>query len=217
MMAAPRAGSQMLDRIRAGSDIVLGPSHQFDQSRLKTETHQLQNPDQRDFIPVADRPVEELTLELEDMALQLTLLRKDLAEAQEALSHAQADAKTQRDSLEEEISDFVERLVDRDKRIIALNHQVQQMKAAPKPDPSQDRLIENLTHLRDENKKRAVRLRRQLDQAQEALAQQRAEIARMRHQHQADIAEISNAYLSSTSWRISAPVRALGRLLRPRG
>lgn len=142
----------------------------------------------------------EVESQRDEIAAQLDQMRKDMEQVRHAAQAAQAEAEAlsarlaEADLREAQLSaeneTWADRIIERDKKIFALNRELDQTRALAKAHQAK---------LEDQGKAHRARLE---DQGRV---------------HARLLSDLHNSYKMSTSWRISAPVRFLGRLLRRRG
>ncbi|CAM3555651.1 sulfotransferase family protein [Paracoccus nototheniae] len=125
---------------------------------------------------------------LDEHLTQITQAREEALRNRDAARQAQAEAEAHQARQLQELDMLTDRLIDRDAALAAIRR---------------DTLA--VTN-------RATQLEQQRDAARQQLEQSRNEIKVLRGKLEVQRQE----FLSSTSWRVSAPVRALGRLVRRR-
>lgn len=146
---------------------------------------------------------------LDEHLTQITQARDEALRDRDAARQAQVEAEANHARQLQELDMLTDRLIDRDSALAAIRRdtlavtnratQLEQQAVRMKAEQSQREAATEATH-------------QQLEQSRQHLEQTRREVDALRGQLEAQRQE----FLSSTSWRVSAPVRALGRLFRRR-
>ncbi len=164
-----------------------------------------------------------------DLQERITAAQEELRIANERLTQLRAEADLRASELEEQLTAALSRADDSDAQLASVRHQHTDLL------DSQNRLIADISELRMqsvahrgeadgkiqsleteltsltesliERDRLSIRLQKEFAARNLQLEQDRVEV----------IARLHQEYRSSTSWRFSAPLRAIGRLLKSRG
>ena len=139
---------------------------------------------------------------LDEQLTQITQARDEALRDRDAARQAQAELEAHQARQLQELDMLTDRLIDRDAALAAVRRDTLAVTNRA------SELEQEVAGLKAAFKERVAAT----EQARQQLEEARREAAALRAQLEAQRQE----FLSSTSWRISAPVRALGRLVRRR-
>ncbi|MFD2817011.1 hypothetical protein ACFSYD_25360 [Paracoccus aerius] len=153
-------------------------------------------------------------------------LRKELGQANTRLAQVREEAEAQQAKLQAELKASADKVIERDQTAAALRKELGQANTRlaqvwEEAEAQQAKLQAELNAFADKvigRDKTAAALRKELSQANARLTQVREKAEAQRHKisssYTREIQKLHRTYQSSTSWKCSAPIRAIGRLLK---
>lgn len=128
---------------------------------------------------------------------QASSLREELTQASDRVATIRTEAEAQEDRLQAELNAFADKIIERDQTAAALRKELDQANG-------------RATAIRAEADVQQARLQAELNAFADKIIERDKTAATLRN----EIDKLHQAYRSSTSWRYSAPIRAVGQLLK---